>query len=1205
MPSYAIKSSGIRQVAANSLIGNSTGSTGSAEELSATDAKTLLGLGTTDSPTFASATIGNMTLSDAGSYDSITSGDARLALRAQDGSMELYLENASDGNDSFRFNTANGIFELFSDADNQIDLRNGTSPNSLNIFNSWTDSSNSEGFKIDWQTLPNYCLLETFATGTGVAREMRLQAAAGRFYLKASGSTYAVVTDGNGNEKYDFIDGTFSSRSTANLGSTTSRWSSLYAASTYLDNIYHSSGGGRLQLGSSGYTLYAELSCNRLIPRADATYDLGAETLAWNNIKNTGSILCYNGGASDSTNYERGAIGWDSNVFTIGTESAGTGTGRSVELIRNGVTFLELKSNSSVTVYTSLYPSSNGSLNNGFSSLRWSQYFGGGNTVTASTPMIDLAQTWNDGSVTFDAITADITDTASASDSNLLNLKAGGTSKFKVDRLGGLRNFNSNDGLGNYESGVFEFASNVLEVGSHKAGTGSSRSVDIIYGGTRAVRFSTITKFYQTVKFNSSSYNIGESPNNSSPGDIWAQEGMFAGNSSTPGRILAYNLYSDASNYERGGFDWNTTANTLTVGTEAVGTGTARDLVFGTGGTEAIKIAGSNQRITISADRTAIGSGSSHSGVLNIGGDRVMQFQGGNASIRSPSGQLDFRTSTSVFTLVGSTIRFSGYDGGGFLNIRNYTTGGTGTVVIRKLASQTSDLFKVLDDSGNNLFKIDSSGDVAIDGTTSQLLMTPTGSFGRWLKLYTSGSSPTVDAQDSLSLKADGTTAFTINHSGVDNSYIYTGDVYFNPLTSMALGQHDTAIDLLSYNTYTDASNYERGVFEWTTTSNTLTIGAEAAGTGTLRAVDFIGSAFDFNNKTITAGELQLGNTGQCKLDFAATSLYATGPEGIIFRFESDTTNASIFKFYGNSGDQLTASSGVQSFFDVDADVNQSSTAGYTGIDLDVTESATGSGDKNLMDLKVGGASKFKIDNAGGLTTTGDANISNSNTGKICVNGTTYGIKRSGSGFGFLINNEHRFVMKTDRTAISGVYSGSTPHYFGFTNTTHADTASSAVDVRLQREAANHLAMVNSTNAQTFSVAGTYTDSSNYERLKIEAGTAYNIRVQAAGTGTGRDLNIHSGASAALRLGVDGTNYIIMTSSGVKPAQDLFPNANDSYKNGTTSNRWSETNTVDLNSTGDINFSGLPTSSSGLSTGDLYLQSSGVPGGDYQIMVKA
>ena len=130
----------------------------------------------------------------------------------------------------------------------------------------------------------------------------------------------------------------------------------------------------------------------------------------------------------------------------------------------------------------------------------------------------------------------------------------------------------------NYERGTFKWDSSVLKIGTEKAGTGSSRSVDIIYGGTRAVRFSTITKFYQTVKFNSSLYNIGESPNNSSPGDIWAQEGMFAGNSSTPGRILAYNSYSDASNYERGGFNWNTTSNVLTIGTEALGTGVGRPL---------------------------------------------------------------------------------------------------------------------------------------------------------------------------------------------------------------------------------------------------------------------------------------------------------------------------------------------------------------------------------------------------------------------------------------------------------------------------------------------------------------------------------------------------------------------------------------------------------------------------------------------------
>jgi hypothetical protein len=39
------------------------------------------------------------------------------------------------------------------------------------------------------------------------------------------------------------------------------------------------------------------------------------------------------------------------------------------------------------------------------------------------------------------------------------------------------------------------------------------------------------------------------------------------------------------------------------------------------------------------------------------------------------------------------------------------------------------------------------------------------------------------------------------------------------------------------YNTYTDASNYERGVFDWTTNANALTIGTTFAGTGAARSV--------------------------------------------------------------------------------------------------------------------------------------------------------------------------------------------------------------------------------------------------------------------------------------------------------------------------------------------------------------------------------
>lgn len=43
------------------------------------------------------------------------------------------------------------------------------------------------------------------------------------------------------------------------------------------------------------------------------------------------------------------------------------------------------------------------------------------------------------------------------------------------------------------------------------------------------------------------------------------------------------------------------------------------------------------------------------------------------------------------------------------------------------------------------------------------------------------------------------------------------------------------------YNTYTDASNYERAVIDWQTSANILRIGTEAAGTGTVRNVQFVG----------------------------------------------------------------------------------------------------------------------------------------------------------------------------------------------------------------------------------------------------------------------------------------------------------------------------------------------------------------------------
>ena len=58
-----------------------------------------------------------------------------------------------------------------------------------------------------------------------------------------------------------------------------------------------------------------------------------------------------------------------------------------------------------------------------------------GGTITTSQPMT-LTQTWNAGGVTFTGLLANITDTASAAASLLMDLQVGGNTKFKVDKTG-------------------------------------------------------------------------------------------------------------------------------------------------------------------------------------------------------------------------------------------------------------------------------------------------------------------------------------------------------------------------------------------------------------------------------------------------------------------------------------------------------------------------------------------------------------------------------------------------------------------------------------------------------------------------------------------------------------------------------------------------------------------------------------------------
>lgn len=57
-------------------------------------------------------------------------------------------------------------------------------------------------------------------------------------------------------------------------------------------------------------------------------------------------------------------------------------------------------------------------------------------SISVSTPILGGTQTWNAGGVTFTAIKLNITDTASASASLLMDLQVGGSTKIKTDKSG-------------------------------------------------------------------------------------------------------------------------------------------------------------------------------------------------------------------------------------------------------------------------------------------------------------------------------------------------------------------------------------------------------------------------------------------------------------------------------------------------------------------------------------------------------------------------------------------------------------------------------------------------------------------------------------------------------------------------------------------------------------------------------------------------
>ncbi len=158
-------------------------------------------------------------------------------------------------------------------------------------------------------------------------------------------------------------------------------------------------------------------------------------------------------------------------------------------------------------------------------------------------------------------------------------------------------------------------------------------------------------------------------------------------------------------------------------------------------------------------------------------------------------------------------------------------------------------------------------------------------------------------------------------------------------LPTHALTFPSTATGIALYNTSDQTTNYERLLLSWS--SNQGVLRTQLGGTGTGR-------------------DLIVGTQSTDLLVRYAQS--ASGSYEFIRNLS--IAGAILARMAGS----MTQSSGTTTVLSLSPTINQTDTAGYTTLLINPTETAIGSGSKLLIDARVGGTSKFSVDNTGAVT---------------------------------------------------------------------------------------------------------------------------------------------------------------------------------------------------------------------------------------------
>lgn len=180
----------------------------------------------------------------------------------------------------------------------------------------------------------------------------------------------------------------------------------------------------------------------------------------------------------------------------------------------------------------------------------------------------DLADIWNDGATTFNAIKMNVTDTASAAGSSLMDLQVGGVSKFRVDKGCGGVVFEQGAVAGRTKISLPQYSQ--ISPDNGRLGISAGSALRLWFEGGVTV-------------YGKGRLGFSSNPNDTGPSeatdtalrrDAAGVFGQYEG--INPQAYNIYNTRTDDSNYERARMGW--TANAYEIKPEAAGTGTVRVL---------------------------------------------------------------------------------------------------------------------------------------------------------------------------------------------------------------------------------------------------------------------------------------------------------------------------------------------------------------------------------------------------------------------------------------------------------------------------------------------------------------------------------------------------------------------------------------------------------------------------------------------------